>query len=231
VRREGVEGFDARLRDATPLSDYFYASLSTGVNLATLDGKARLAERCKPLLAQIPDGAFGDLMQQRLTALTGVGARTSGPQAHVPAQRASQSSRAQPGQKPSLVRTAITHVLHRPALAAELKPPFRFASLRQPGIDLLSELVLLVRERPGITTGALLELFEGREESAALQKLAMLELPGEEADLRAEFGDAIGQLEKQVLQQRIEELQPRFAELDAEEKRELLELLQARMQR
>ena len=231
VRREGVEGFDARLRDATPLSDYFYASLSTGVNLATLDGKARLAERCKPLLAQIPDGAFGDLMQQRLTALTGVGARTSGPQAHVPAQRASQSSRALPGQKPSLVRTAITHVLHRPALAAELKPPFRFASLRQPGIDLLSELVLLVRERPGITTGALLELFEGREESAALQKLAMLELPGEEADLRAEFGDAIGQLEKQVLQQRIEELQPRFAELDAEEKRELLELLQARMQR
>ena len=231
VRREGVEGFDARLRDATPLSEFFYASLSSDVNLASLDGKARLAERCKPLLAKIPDGAFGDLMQQRLTALTGVGARASAPQTHVPAQRASQSHRALPGQKPSLVRTAITHVVHRPGLAAELQAPFRFATLRQPGIELLSELVLLVRERPGITTGALLELFEGREELAALQKLAMLELPGEDADLRAEFADAIAQLEKQVLQQRIEELQPRFAELDAGEKRELLELLQARLQR
>lgn len=231
VRKEGVDGFDARLRDATPLSEFFFAQLSADVNLASLDGKARLAERCKPLLAQIPDGAFGDLMQQRLTAMTGVGARAGGSPAGAQAPRGRQPQRALPGQKPSLVRTAITHVVHRPGLAADLQPPFRFATLRQPGIELLSELVLLVRERPGITTGALLELFEGREESAALQKLAMLELPGEDADLRAEFGDAIAQLEKQVLHQRIEELQPRFAELDADEKRELLQLLQARVQR
>ena len=231
VRKEGVDGFDARLRDATPLSDFFFAQLSADVNLASLDGKARLAERCKPLLAQIPDGAFGDLMQQRLTAMTGVGARAGGSPAGAQAPRGRQPQRALPGQKPSLVRTAITHVVHRPGLAADLQPPFRFATLRQPGIELLSELVLLVRERPGITTGALLELFEGREEFAALQKLAMLELPGEDADLRAEFGDAIAQLEKQVLHQRIEELQPRFAELDADEKRELQQLLQARVQR
>ena len=231
VRKEGVDGFDARLRDATPLSDFFFAQLSADVNLASLDGKARLAERCKPLLAQIPDGAFGDLMQQRLTAMTGVGARAGGSPAGAQAPRGRQPQRALPGQKPSLVRTAITHVVHRPGVAADLQPPFRFATLRQPGIELLSELVLLVRERPGITTGALLELFEGREEFAALQKLAMLELPGEDADLRAEFGDAIAQLERQVVQQRIEELQPRFAELDADEKRELLQLLQARVQR
>ena len=127
------------------------------------------------------------------------------------------------------MRTAITHVLHRPALAAELQPPLRFAALRQPGIELLSELVLLVRERPDITTGALLEHFEGREEQAALHKLALLELPGEDADLRTEFIDAIANLDRQVLQQRIEELQQRFTELDAAEKRELVDLLQARL--
>ena len=167
-------------------------------------------------------------MRQRLTELTGVGARASAPETHVPAQRASRASRGTPAQKPSLMRTAITHLLHRPAFALELHPPYRFTALRQPGIELLSELVLLVRERPDITTGALLEHFEDRDELAALQKLAVLELPGEEPDLRLEFTDAIAQLEKQVLQQRIEELQPRFAELDADEKRELLELLQAR---
>src|SRR5690606_25472283 len=207
VRAEGVDGFDARLRDATPLSEFFYASLSADVNLSSLDGKARLAERCRPLLAQIPDGAFGDLMRQRLTELTGVGARASDPQTHVPARRASQATRGTPAQKPSLVRSAITHLLHRPGLALDLQPPYRFAMLRQPGIELLSELVLLVRERPDIATGALLEHFDGRDELASLQKLAVLDLPGEEADLRAEFLDAIVQLEKQVLQQRIEELQ------------------------
>ena len=227
VRQEGAEGFDARLRDATPLSGFFYASLSADVNLSSLDGKARLAERCKPLLAQIPDGAFGDLMKQRLTELTGVGARNANLQTHAPTRRASQAARGAPAQKPSLVRGAITHLLHRPGFALDLQAPYRFARLAQPGIELLSELVLLVRERPEITTGALLEHFDGREELAALQKLATLDLPGEENDLRAEFLDAIAQLDKLVLQQRIEELQPRFASLDAAEKRELLELLQA----
>ena len=233
VRQEGVDGFDARLRDATPLSEFFYASLSADVNLSSLDGKARLAERCKPLLAQIPDGAFGDLMRQRLTELTGVGARSSAPQTHVPVQRATRATRNAPAQKPSLVRGAITHLLHRPGFALELQPPYRFAALRQPGIDLLSELVLLVRERPDITTGALLEHFDGREELAALQKLAVLDLPGEEPDLRAEFLDAIAQLEKLVLQQRIEELQQlqRDGALEDADKQELRELLQARLQR
>ena len=228
VRKEGVDGFDARLRDATPLSEFFYASLSGDVNLSSLDGKARLAERCKPLLAQIPDGAFGDLMQQRLTELTGIGARASGPQTHVPAQRATQSARRTSAQKPSLVRSAITHLLHRPGFALDLQPPYRFALLQQPGIELLSELVLLIRERPDISTGALLEHFEGREEQAALQKLAVLHLPGEEGNLRSQFLDNIERLEIEGMQQRRSELQNRMPTLTAEEKQELLFLAAAR---
>src|SRR5690606_13078499 len=106
VRKEGAEGFDARLRDATALSQFLFDSLSTDVNLGTLEGKGRLAERAKPLLAQIPDGAFADLMQQRLTELTGVGARSSAPDTHVPVQRA-RNGRGTPAPKRSLVRAAI----------------------------------------------------------------------------------------------------------------------------
>jgi len=229
VRKEGIAGFDAHLRAATPLSEFFFGHMSADVNLASLDGKARLAERCKPLLAQIPDGAFGDLMQQRLVELTGVGARASAPQVHVPVQRPRGGQ--SPAHKPSLVRSAIQHLLQRPAIALELQPPDRYADARQPGIELLHELVLLVRERPEIGTGGLLEHFAGREESAALQKLAAQELPGEEGALRAEFLGAIEQLERQVLQQRIDELQQRMAELDEAEKYELRALLQSRTQR
>ena len=227
VRKEGVAGFDAHLHAATPLSEFFFAHMSADVNLSSLDGKARLAERCKPLLAQIPDGAFGDLMQQRLTELTGVGARGSAPQVRVPVQRPRGGTTS--AQKPSLVRSAIQHLLHRPAIALELQPPDRYADARQPGIELLRELVLLVRERPDIGTGGLLEHFSGRDESAALQKLAAQELPGEEPALREEFLGAIEQLEKQVLQQRIDELQQRMSELDEAEKYELRALLQARL--
>src|SRR5690606_5148429 len=179
VRQEGAEGFDARLRDATPLSEFFYAQMQADVNLGTLDGKARLAERCKPYLAQIPDGAFGDLMKQRLTELTGLGARASTPGTHVPAQRA-HAGRGVPAPRRSLVRSAIALLLQSPQLALSLEPPHAFAALRQPGIELLAELVALVRERPDIRTGGLLEHFGDREEASALQKLAMQSLPGDQ---------------------------------------------------
>ncbi len=232
VRQEGVEGFDARLRDATPLSEFFYAQVSADVNLGTLDGKARLAERCKAYLQQIPDGAFGDLMKQRLTELTGLGARASAPETHVPVQRAHGGDGRGGGRGPaapkrSLVRGAIALLLQHPPLALALEPPYTFASLRQPGIELLAELVTLVRERPDIRTGGLLEHFAARDEAAALQKLALQAHPGDESLWHNEFLDAMAQLERQTLQQRIDELQAKRAEsgLEERDKEELRALL------
>ena len=228
VRSEGAEGFHARLQAATPLSQFLFDTLGADVNLSTLEGKGRLAERAKPLLAQIPDGAFGDLMRQRLTELTGVGARSAGADTHVPAQRARRPS-GTPAPKRSLVRSAITLLLQHPPLALELLPPFRFAGLQQPGVPLLIDLLQLVDARPDITTGALIEHFEGREEHAALQKLAAEVVPGDVEMWRTTFMDAIDQLERFRLRQRIEVLQERvrdggFSALTAEEKAELLQL-------
>jgi DNA primase len=229
VRKEGAEGFAARLTQAVPLSEFFYAELGKDVNLGTLDGKARLAERCKPMLAQIPDGAFGDLMRQRLTELTGVGARISSPDTHVPVQRA-RSAAASHAPRQSLVRSAIMRLLHQPELALSLQLPNRFATLRQPGIELLAEIVSLVCERSDIGTGALLEHFSDREEANALQKLAAQTLPGEEAAWREEFVDCMAQLDALAVQQRVDDLNARIRDagsmsvLSPSEKAELREL-------
>ncbi len=226
VRKEGAEAFDARLRQATPLSQFFFDELTREINLATLDGKARLAERAKPMLAQIPDGAFGDLMKQELARLTGVGA----------AQPAQPQSRPRPGrqvapvQKRSLVRAAIAILLQQPSLALGIDGHRALSGLRLPGIELLIELLELVQQRPEITTGAVLEHFTGRDEQAALHKLAAIELPGDEQAWAQELHDAMLQMEKQLLQQRLEELQAKQLHqgLDDTDKYELRELLKAR---
>ena len=229
VRKEGADGFAQRLQQAMPLSEFFYNELGKDVNLGTLDGKARLAERCKPLLAQIPDGAFGDLMRQRLTELTGVGARASTPETHVPAQRA-RNAPATHAPRQSLVRSAIARLVQQPALALSLQPPGRFAMLRQPGIELLGEIIALVHQRPDISTGALLEHFGDRDEAAALQKLATQSLPGEDSAWREEFIDCMTQLDAQAVQQRVDDLNARIREagsmsaLSPAEKAELREL-------
>src|SRR5690606_10362471 len=96
--------------------------------------------------------------------------------------------------------------------------------------DLLTEMIAVVSTRPEISTGALLEHFADRDEGAALQKLASQSLPGDGATLREEFLDTIAQLDRQTLQQRIDELQEkqRGPGLDEADKAELRELLQSR---
>ena len=230
VRSEGAAGFDRRLQQATPLSQFFYDELGKDVKLSTLDGKARLAERAKPLLAQIPDGAFGDLMRQRLGEITGVGVRQSQalPEKPKPVSRAPA-----PTQRRSLVRGAISVLLQQPSLGLSLVPPYGFRDLKQPGVELLVELLSLVHARPEISTGALLQHFAEREELAALQKLASQTLPGNEAIWRMELHDGVAQLERQTVEQRIEELQAKNRDggLDEADKYELRALLQARIGR
>ena len=87
-----------------------------------------------------------------------------------------------------------------------------------------------MQQRPDISTGALLEHFDGREEQTALHRLAAVALPGDEASWTQELHDAIVQLEKQLLQQRLDELQAKQRQqgLDETDKFELRELLKAR---
>jgi len=225
VRKEGRVGFEARIALAMPLSEYFYAELSRDVNTATLDGRARLAEHAKPLLAKLPDGAFRDLMYAELERRTGLNSGTAAPSA--PTRVSSRQSAADNTPRRTLVRSAIAMLLSEPALASEAQAPYAFTTLDKPGVPLLIELLEVARARPEINTAALLEHFAGRAESPALQKLAMIQFPGEGEVLREEFADAMRKLGEQTMQQKLDALIRKQSEgaLDAEEKNELRELL------
>jgi DNA primase len=222
VRKEGQGGFEARMLDATPLSEYFYGYLSRDINVATLDGRARLAEHAKPLLAKLPDGAFRDLMFAELERRTGVQASSAA--AASPARRNASPTNAP---RRTLVRSAIAMLLAEPGVAEQCAPPYAFAALDKPGVSLLLELLDFARSRPGVNTALVLEHFADREESAALQKLATTDFPGEPEALRAEFGDALTKLAEQTVQQRLDALirQQTESALDDAEKSELRALL------
>ncbi|HEU0277057.1 MAG TPA: DNA primase [Rhodanobacteraceae bacterium] len=226
VRKEGKDGFEVRLAQATPLSKYFYDSLARDVNVAALDGRARLAERAKPLLAKLPDGAFRDLMFAELEKRTGVQIRAATP--NTPAPRRAIAPDAP---RRTLVRSAIALLLANPALAAGTEPPYAFAALEQPGVALLIELLELARVRPDINTALVLERFADRPESAALQKLALTDFPGEPEALQAEFAGAMRRLAEHAAQQRRAALIHKQSEagLDEAEKAELRELLARRV--
>ncbi|MGN2251563.1 DNA primase [Frateuria sp. GZRe14] len=224
VRKEGKEGFEKRLKDATPLSDYFFGELAHDVDTASLDGRARLAERARPLIARLPDGAFRDLMAQELE-------RRTGARANVPAEPTARRAVQRPvAVQRSLVRSAIALLLAQPGLADLVEPPYRFLRLDKPGVGLLAELVDLCRARPGINPAMLVEHFAERPEYPALQKLMAAMVVGEPDVQREEFLDALRRMEEQATALRREALTARHRDgtLTSAEKAELRELLAAR---
>ena len=66
VRKEGKEKFEQRLDSAMPLSDFLFQHLEQETDTSTQEGKARLAELAKPLLAKMPDSVFRDLLFEQL---------------------------------------------------------------------------------------------------------------------------------------------------------------------
>ena len=225
VRKEGTAGFERRLDEATPLSAYFFDELERDIDMRALDGRARLAERARPLLARIPDGAFADLMRQELARRSGVtvGAAAA-PRAVAPRPRPAAARR-------SLVRSVIALLVAEPALARRAAQPYPFATLRQPGIDLLVDLLDAARSREDMTTAMLLEHFRDREEADALHKLALVEHAEGKLDLTAEFDDALVQLRRHAVTQRITDLTAAQASgtLDDAGKQELRELLASKV--
>ncbi|GLQ86606.1 DNA primase [Dyella flagellata] len=224
VRKEGKEGFEKRLREATPLSEYFFGELSHEVDLGSLDGRARLAERARPLIARLPDGAFRDLMAQELEKRTGARAvLEADPVARRPLQRPVAVQR-------SLVRSAIALLLAQPGLADEVERPYGFLRLDKPGVDLLAELIDTARARPGVNAAMLVEHFTGRPEYNALQKLTVATVVGEPETQRLEFLDALLRMQQQAVDQRRDALVAKSREgtLTNAEKAELRELLAAR---
>ena len=223
VRKEGKDGFEQRLRAAMPLSDYFFGELSRDVEMSSLDGRARLAERARPLLAKLPDGAFRDLMAQELE-------KRSGARALLPADPAARRALQRPvAVQRSLVRSAISLLLAQPGMADQVDKPYRFLRFDKPGVELLAELLDLARARPGIHPATLVEQFAERPEYPSLQKLLAALSVGEPELQRTEFFDALARMEAQAITQRRAALTAKSREgtLDSAEKAELRELLAA----
>jgi len=222
VRREGAAAFGQRLAQSMPLSQFLLDSLSADLDLSNLDGKARLAALAKPLLAQLPEGVYRELLttelarrvglpRERLDALLGNPAGPApgaGPRPPLPAGPPRRTAR--PGRaastRGSLSRQAIALLLHYPAVAREVPLPANLETSGQRGVDLLRELHALAQSRPDISPPVLLERFRERPELPHLAQLLTEEpLVGEDG-AAAEFRGCLGRILSAATQQELADL-------------------------
>ncbi len=232
VRKEGAEAFCARVENAEPLSRFLLRRLAEQVDMSSLDGRARLAELARPLVRRVPEGVFRTLLIQQLAAAVGMHedklARLIGgdEKISVPQDPAGQSRRTL-NPRASLVRQAITLVLHYPAQVANVAIPRELSGLQRPGLPLLAALLEDARSHPDISTGGLLERWREKTDYPHLARLAAAEsLTGEEVAARV-LEDTLARLAAEAPAQRADELlaEARVRELTPAEKKELRELL------
>lgn len=218
VRREGPAAFMARLQAAQPLSDYLFEGLSRDLRTDSIDGRARLADRARPLLEQIPDGSFRDLMNEELARRTGVRRPIAPPPAepghagHPAAARTRRPGGSERKVQRTPVRGMVSVLLSSPALVAAIANPVPFAELSVPGMDLLLRLINRLRE--GASVGA--AVIEGWPDAAEARILLRLlnERIGEEEDEQA-LVEELNAYQMRLLEQTEQALSQRLASADS----------------
>ncbi len=232
VNDHGADAFVQLLDAGLPLSEFLISELSSQVDMESIDGRARLAELARPLVARIPEGVYRELLVNSLAESVGLTASklerilaagnkptaTQAGSANTKRRRLPSS-----GSGPSVVRRAITLLLNNPDAGTKLDIE-ALAGVQRPGVDLLSALIETVQAEPNITTAGLLERWRHDEKGRHLGKLAASNVPDDdEFDAAAELGACLQQLALAGRKERIEFLieKQRVTGLSDDEKSEL----------
>ncbi|MDH5192036.1 MAG: DNA primase, partial [Gammaproteobacteria bacterium] len=201
VRAQGKDALESLIEKAIPLSTFFYQSLSRQADINTEEGRARLVELARPLLARLPQGVFKELMVTRLAEVTHMeveqlsghmGSTATSPYQKILPKQTRTSADKEHRMPP--MRKAIALLLHRPSLASRLEMTDELKTIDLPGMDLLLELLDLARENPQITTGRLLEHWRDQDAGKHLIKLSQWQPPPDDADWLLELKGALNHL-------------------------------------
>ena len=225
VREFGPDGFFKAARQFG-LADYLLDTLKLEVDLSSGDGRARLIERAKPFLNQIPSqshraGAVRvladlskfdeDLIRREL----GLIPHRGGTPRRAPVLNRFTSR--------SLEEQALAMLLQKPALATALDGEL-VAFCRQELHDglLLLEVWSAIEANPSASTAALLERWRDQPFEAQLANLLAIDLGIPDSAFESEFAGALARLRQKAEEQRFARIQAIPFEQWTEEQREIV---------
>jgi len=242
VRHYGKDEFATKIVNSVPLSQFLYGNLQKRADIKTIDGRSKLVELARPLLAKIPGRVFHYMMIEELAEIVHMDAKKlssliddestkkettkkeiAKKKVVVKPRTSTALTGTQKGQTPSLVRKAIRILLDKPALAQLVDDIDSFRTLNMPGIDLLVQMIELLNKRTEFTSGNLIEYWRGTREGRSLEKLLSWHPEMLSVSIGVEFSDALKQLANLATQQQQQkqresmESKP-FADWSAEEK-------------
>ena len=224
VRQQGADAFHERVSQAQSFSAFFLATLSQRVDMASMDGRARLIEMAKPYLTRIPAGVYRDMLEQQLAAAAKTSQATLNKHMERPRTITKTTAPKSVSANKTPERRAITMLVQFPELHKVVGDTSKLASLDSKGIPVLLQLLEILEHNPQISNQARL-LERCRDESfyPHLQKLALETLDFDDVDrLSHDFQAIIKTLQTDAENARYALLTSKpFSQLSASERDEL----------
>ncbi len=249
VRAKGADYFNELVTQAMPLETFLFESMADGLDMATMDGRARMSTLAAPLLQKLPNGVYRQLMFEALAERTGLQAQafsefneappppeSYAQESRAPAPRQRQPLQAQARGFGNLAQAAIALLLHQPDVARQVSDIEALRVLEGSDAALLVELMELLQRRPQSNTHMLLGHWYGSEAGELLHRLASQErlIPSE--GIEKQFLDTINSLlqhpKQQIFDARVDKLKDRnYAEISELEKLEIIQELKEKQRR
>lgn len=215
IRKIGKEAFELEIKQSQSFSEYLFKQLTDEADISGIGGRAKLVDTARPMLSQMPEGVYRTLMFEQLAKLGRIELPESQRIAATRAPRKQKRSRQSSDTTKismSPVRKAITYLLHQPSIAKSWYETGRdtdvLKTLDLPGMDLLLEVLEILRINPDLSTSALIERWRESPSGNHLAKLAS-EQP-ELEDLEVEFIAVMDGLIKKSVDLRYDDLQAKL---------------------
>ena len=235
IQKHSKEQFTQAITQAKPLSRFLLDELKNSLDLTTVEGRSQLLDRLRPLYQKLNDEIFKQQLMQQLAQETKSDEETL---ARLLRSQKSQENRHKPSTAKrsntptwTPTRLAICLLLQQPSLVSETATIVdALASIKNPGIELLLQLIRYLEGKEELTTAAILEAWRNRDGAENLNTLASWSppLPDDNPDgIKQMLADCFNKIKADKNKQRKKALLAKAAQgpaLSIEEKQELSEL-------
>ena len=232
IRAEGQQKFEDRIEASPHLEQVFFEHLQEDIDISSIDGKATLASVAMPLIDQIPEGVFRQLMIERLSELTGLASNrllalyqpapeTVAPQTDwqelPPDDFAGYDMDDAPPWGDETVQgpvrrtspgvdKAMAMLLRCPELASQFDEDVLIMLEKEPACELLVSLMRRIRNEDVRSPAILLASYQDTGDFDWLCQLAEAETLLDVSELPAEFGGIVQRLIREMESESIQEV-------------------------
>lgn len=219
IRKIGKEAFELEIKQSSTFAEYLFKQLTDEADISGIGGRAKLVETARPMLSQMPEGIYRKLMFEQLEKLGRVELTESGRSPKSRNFKAKRPSASNTKASMSPVRKAITLLLHQPSIAKSwvqnlengAESNNELDKLDLPGMDLLLEVLEILKISPDLSTSALIERWRDTPSGNHLAKLASWQPElDDSAALEIEFLALMNALKKQSVDLRYDDLQAKL---------------------